>query len=172
MVLILLWKMVKFMGRSALVIALKVAITLPKFLWRTAHPTISTNFIRRPSVRCATVAQTEYAERSFHSNRFHNRCILGPWRRDVEYFGRFLRWCRLVNAIIKKKLYAMIIRTHDKEKNLFRKIDVSFSLYALSKSRLIKFSMRSNSKILYNLWQYLPLLLLIFIPISEHYIFF
>ena len=103
MVLILLWKMVKFMGRSAFVITLKVAITLPKFLWRTAHPTISTNFIRRPSVRYATVAQTEYAERSFHSNRFHNRCILGPWRRDVEYFGRFLRWCRLVNAIIKKK---------------------------------------------------------------------
>ena len=62
----------------------------------------------------------------------------------------------------------MIIRTHDKEKNLFRKIDVSFSLYALSKSRLIKFSMRSNSKILYNLWQYFPLLLLTFIPISEH----
>ena len=52
---------------------------------------------------------------------------------------------------LKKNIYAMIIRTHDKEKNLFRKIDVSFSLYAFSKSRLIKFSMRSNSKILYNL---------------------
>ena len=51
----------------------------------------------------------------------------------------------------KKNLYAMIIRTHDEEKNLFRKIDVSFSLYTLSKSRLIKFSKWSNSKVLYNL---------------------
>ena len=66
----------------------------------------------------------------------------------------------------------MIIRTRDKEKNLFRKIDVSFSLYALSKSRLVKFSMQSKSKILYNIRQYLPLLLLIFIPISEHDISF
>ena len=31
----------------------------------------------------------------------------------------FLRWCRLVNAIIKKILFAMIIRTHDKEKTYF-----------------------------------------------------
>ena len=62
------------------------------------------------------MAQTKYAERSFHNNRIHSRCILRTWRHNDKYFGRFLRWCRLVNAIIKKILFAMIIRTHDKKK--------------------------------------------------------
>ena len=83
MVPILQWKMVKFSGRSALVIILWVANTIPKFLWRTAHPTISTNFMGCHNVRRATVAQTEYAERSLRDNRIHSRCILGKWRHDL-----------------------------------------------------------------------------------------
>ena len=76
-------KMVKFSGWSALVIFLQVAKTIPKFLWRTAHPTISANFISCCNVRRATVAQTEYAERSLRNNRIHNCCILGILRLDV-----------------------------------------------------------------------------------------
>ena len=34
-------------------------------------------------VRRATVAQTEYAERSLRNNRIHSRCILGKWRHDL-----------------------------------------------------------------------------------------
>ena len=83
MVPILHLKMVKFSGWSALVIFLQVANTIPKFLWRTAHPTISTNFMGYRDVRRATVAQTEYAERSLRNNRIHSRCILGKWRHDL-----------------------------------------------------------------------------------------
>ena len=83
MVPILQWKMVKFSGRSALVLILWVANTIPKFLWRTAHPTISTNFMGCRNVRRATVAQTEYAERSLRNNRIHSSCILGKWRHDL-----------------------------------------------------------------------------------------
>ena len=43
-VLILQWKMVKFKGRSALVIALLVANSQHIFLWKTEDPTSSTNF--------------------------------------------------------------------------------------------------------------------------------
>ena len=43
-VFILQWKMVKFKGRSALVIALLVADTQHIFLWKTVDPTSSTNF--------------------------------------------------------------------------------------------------------------------------------
>ena len=77
------WKMVKFSGWSALVIFLQVANTIPKFLWRTAHPTISTSFISCSNVRRATVVQTEYAERSLRNNKIHNRCILGISRHDL-----------------------------------------------------------------------------------------
>ena len=81
MVLILLWNMARFSGRSALVV-IQVANTESKFLWRTAHPTISTNFIGRSVIR-ATVAQTEKAERSLRNNRIHNRCISGILRHDL-----------------------------------------------------------------------------------------
>ena len=60
MVLILQWKMVKFEGRSALVIALPIADSLQRFLWKTVDPTSSTNFKSHPRVPRATVVKTEY----------------------------------------------------------------------------------------------------------------
>ena len=67
-----------------------------------------------------------------------------------------------------KIIVPMIIGTHDEKKNLFQQTDVSFSQYELSKSRLIQFSVRSNTEIFYSLCQYLSLLLLLFILISQH----
>ena len=101
MVLILQWKMVKLKGRSALVAVLQVVKTQSTFLWRTAHPTKFTNFFSRPVVQCASVAQTDYAERNVRNNRIHNWCISRIWRHDLQYFGRYLRWYCLVNAFIK-----------------------------------------------------------------------
>ena len=56
--LILRLKMVKFKRKSALVIVIPVANTIERFLWKTADPTLSTNFIL--GVNHATVEQTEY----------------------------------------------------------------------------------------------------------------
>ena len=50
-----------------------------------------------------------------------------------------------------KIIFPMIIGTHDEKTNLFQWTDVSFSQYQLSKSRLIQFSVRSNTKIFYSL---------------------
>ena len=59
MVLILEWKIVKFAGKSALVIALLVANTPKGFLKKTVDPTSATDFkhLLAPHV---TVVQTEY----------------------------------------------------------------------------------------------------------------
>ena len=57
--LILHWKMVKFSGRSALVIALLVANTQTRFLLKTVDPTSSTSFFNHLVVIRATVLQTE-----------------------------------------------------------------------------------------------------------------
>ena len=104
MVLILQWKMVKFKGWSALVAVLCIATTESTFMRRTAHPTISTNFFSCRVVRRASVAQTKYAERNLRNDRIHNRCISRIWRHDLQYFSRYLRWYRLVNAIIKNHI--------------------------------------------------------------------
>ena len=101
MVLILLWNMVWFTGKSASVPLLKTATTKPKFRSSTAHPIIYTNLFCRPRVTRATVAQTEYAGRNLRSNRIHNRRFSVIWRYELSHFDRFLRWCRLLNHIIK-----------------------------------------------------------------------
>ena len=64
MVFILLWNMIKFLRRSALVLSQNVANTKPKFLWRTAYPNTSTYFISCNSVIRTTMAQTKYTERN------------------------------------------------------------------------------------------------------------
>ena len=73
--LILQWKMVKFKGRSALVIALLVANTQKKFLLKTVDPTSSTNFTCQLLVTCATVVQTE-CETEILRNKRTNKLIL------------------------------------------------------------------------------------------------
>ena len=57
--LILQWKMVRFKGRSALVIVPPVANPLQVFLWKTVDPTSSTNLKIQLDVTYATVVQTE-----------------------------------------------------------------------------------------------------------------
>lgn len=104
MVLILLWNMVRLTGKSASVLFQNPAPTKPKFWSRTAHPIIFTNLFIRPGVICATVAQTDYAERNLRNNRIHNRCFSVIWCYELSNFHRFLRWCRLLNHIIKKNL--------------------------------------------------------------------
>ena len=71
MVLILQWKMVKFKGRSALVIALLVANTQKKFLLKTVDPTSSTNFNSQMFVTRGTVVQTEYEAKILRNKRTH-----------------------------------------------------------------------------------------------------
>ena len=71
MILILQWKMVKFKGRSALVIALLVAKTQKKFLLKTVDPTSSTNFNSQMFVARGTVVQTEYEAKILINKRTH-----------------------------------------------------------------------------------------------------
>ena len=71
MVLILQWKMVKFKGRSALVIALLVANTQKKFLLKTVDPTSSTNFKSQLLVTRGTVVQTECEAKILRNKRTH-----------------------------------------------------------------------------------------------------
>ena len=63
--LVFQWKMVKFPGRSALVIALLVANTQKRFLLKAVDPTLSTNFITHLFVTHATVAQIEMWNEKF-----------------------------------------------------------------------------------------------------------
>ena len=69
MILILQWKMVKFKGRSALVIALLVAERQKKFLLKTVDPTSSTNFNREIIVTRGTVVQTECEAKILRNER-------------------------------------------------------------------------------------------------------
>ena len=71
MVLILQWKMVKFKGRSALVIALLVANTQTLFLLKTVDPTSSTNFNSQLIVTRGTVEQTECEAKILRNKRTH-----------------------------------------------------------------------------------------------------
>ena len=71
MVLILQWKMVKFKGRSALVIALLVANTQEKFLLKTVDPTSSTNFNSHLVATRGTVVQTECEAKILRNKRTH-----------------------------------------------------------------------------------------------------
>ena len=71
MVLILQWKMVKFKGRSALVLALVVANAQEKFLLKTVDPTSSTNFKSHLFVARGTVVQTECEAKILRNKRTH-----------------------------------------------------------------------------------------------------
>ena len=71
MVLILQWKMVKFKGRSALVIAILVANTQETFLLKTVDPTSSTNFNSQLFVALGTVVQTECEAKISRNKRTH-----------------------------------------------------------------------------------------------------
>ena len=71
MVLILQWKMVKFKGRSALVIAILVANTQETFLLKTVDPTSSTNFNSKLIVTRGTVVQTECEAKILRNKRTH-----------------------------------------------------------------------------------------------------
>ena len=68
MVLILQWKMVKFLERSALVIVPPVANTKKIFLWKTVDPTLSTIWFHHQVVIRATVWLIKRGAKKFKKN--------------------------------------------------------------------------------------------------------
>ena len=89
--LILKWKMVRFKGRSALVIALLVANTQQKFMSKTVDPTSSTNLKSHVFVTYATVVQTECKANVLRVvrgliNRSVGTCVQGFDMRRIQLF--------------------------------------------------------------------------------------
>ena len=82
MVLILQWKMVKFAERCALVIAMLVANTQRRFLWKTVDPTSSTNFFHL-LVPHVTVEQSECEAKNSTNKRTYKLILRYTYFRDL-----------------------------------------------------------------------------------------
>lgn len=76
----------KFEGWSALVIALLVADSQRRFLWKTVDHTISTNFSGLKAVIRVTVAKTECKAKKILRNRRTHKLIL-----RYRYFRGFAK---------------------------------------------------------------------------------
>ena len=82
MVLILQWKMVQFPERCALVIAMLVANTQRRFLWKTVDPTSSTNFFHL-LVPHVTVEQSECEAKNSTNKRTYKLILRYTYFRDL-----------------------------------------------------------------------------------------